>query len=153
MFCIARRPYCEPTASHHCGDMNIVCSSCGALHWIDERVSSSSKFSLKFSMCCAQGKVVVQLLPDPPPVLRQLYISQSTQAQDFRSNIVLYNRALAFTSLGVEQDYSVLDGRGPPVFRIHGELKHLSGSLIPDAGKPVKYAQLYIYDPDTAMKF
>jgi len=55
--------------------------------------------------------------------------------------------------LGVKQDFTINDGCGPPVFCIHGELKHWSGSLLPDVGYPTAYAQLYIYDPETAMKF
>jgi len=53
---------------------------------------------------------------------------------------VLYNRALTFTSLGAEQDHEINDGSGSPIFRIHGELKHWSGSLLPQQGQ---YASIY----------
>ena len=56
---------------------------------------------------------------------------------------------MAFTSLGVKVDTSIV-GRGPPVFRIHGELRHLSGSLLPEEGQAPCYSQLYIYNPDVA---
>ena len=124
---------------HDCGRMNIECHHCRALHWVDERVSSSIQFP-EFSMCCGHGHVVIPLLPNPPPSLHELYIDQSTQAQEFRSNIVLYNRALTFTSMRVNQDFEVNNGSGPPVFKIHGELKHWSGALISQGEHPASYA-------------
>ena len=39
----------------------------------------------------------------------------------------------------------------PPVFHIQGELAHWSGSLLPEPGRPPVYAQLYIYEPHTAV--
>lgn len=42
-------------------------------------------------------------------------------------------------------------GNGPPVFRIQGDLAHWSGSLLPEPGRPPIYAQLYIYEPHTAV--
>jgi len=71
--------------------------------------------------------------------------------KEFRQNIVQYNAALAFTSMGVNIDRSVIGG-GPPVFRIHGELTHLSGSLLPEAGTQPIYAQLYVYNSDEAYR-
>ena len=58
----------------------------------------------------------------------------------------------AFTSLGVKVDHSFV-GHGPPVFRIQGELRHLSGSLLPEESKPPSYSQLYIYDPNMAYRY
>lgn len=29
--------------THHLGDMSVICSNCSALHWIDERLQSSTK--------------------------------------------------------------------------------------------------------------
>ena len=88
----------------------------------------------------------------PPAPLYNLFTADTPQAKDFRANIVQYNAALAFTSLGVKVDRSVL-GHGPPVFRIHGELRHLSGSLLPEETAPPFYSQLYIYDPHAAYQY
>jgi len=132
--------------------MNVVCPHCSALHWQDESVSGI-KSRPDFFMCCGRGKIVLARLPDPPTQLRNLFEGRSTHGKEFRQNIVLYNRALAFTSMGVNQDFSVLDGRGPPIFRIHGELKHWTGSLLPVQGKSPIYAQLYIYDPALALQY
>jgi hypothetical protein len=59
--------------------------------------------------------------------------------------------AFAFTSLAVEIDDSVLDGRGPYSFRIHGDLYHKMGVLHPPNGRVPSYAQLYIYDEQVAL--
>ena len=54
--------------------------------------------------------------------------------------------------MGVKIDHSIV-GRGPPVFRIHGELMHLSGSLLPPDNVHPSYSQLYIYDPHAAFGY
>jgi hypothetical protein len=59
---------------------------------------------------------------------------------------------LAFTSLGAKLDQSIV-GCGPYVFKIHGELYHHHGTLLPEEGQTPRYAQLYIYDPSEAMAF
>jgi len=38
------------------------------------------------------------------------------------------------------------DGRGPPVFKINGQVHHRIGTLLPPDGSPPKFIQLYIYD-------
>ena len=48
-------------------------------------------------------------------------------------------------------DSRVLAGRGPASFTIHGELHHRTGALLPQPGHEGIYAQLYIYDPDSAL--
>lgn len=153
MFLIARRPYAETYGRHDCGPMNVLCPKCNAFHWIDERVSSSSMHQPEFSLCCAKGKVSLPLFEDPPDPLRNLFESQSSQGKEFHQNIVSYNRALAFTSMGVKQDHSINTGRGPPIFRIHGEMKHWSGSLLPPPSRSPSYAQLYIYDAEDALRY
>ena len=72
-------------------------------------------------------------------------------SSDFKKDIRAYNAALAFTSLGVKLDRSVATGTGPYSFRIHGELCHLAGSLLPAEGEDPRYAQLYIHNPANAL--
>ena len=89
----------------------------------------------------------------PPQQLADFFTAATPQADKFRQNIRQYNSALAFTSLGVEVDNSVNEGGGgPPTFRVHGELCHRLGSLLPHHGDRPVYAQLYIYDPREALK-
>jgi len=82
-----------------------------------------------------------------------LFEGNSRQSKEFRENIWKYNRAFAFTSLKVTEDHSVNEGhRGPPVFRIQGELYHRGGCLTPASNRPPTYAQLYIYDSQAALE-
>ena len=102
-------------------------------------------------MCCNHGKVTLPSLQYPPPELASLLTGSDVQSKNFKENIWGYNRAFAFTSLGVKEDHSVNRGNGPPVFRIQGELAHWSGSLLPEPGHSPVYAQIYIYDPHIAV--
>ena len=95
--------------------MNIRCRHCDALHWWDERVSSSTIDRPEFQACCAHGKVKLTALRRPPTSLYNLFTGDTHEAKKFRANIVQYNAALTFTSLGVKTDQSILS-QGPPVF-------------------------------------
>ena len=150
-FCIGRRPVFDGLTPNDLGAMNVRCPFCDALHWENECVSSSRVGHPEFQMCCAHGKVNLTPLRLPPAPLYDLFVGDTHEAKQFRSNIVQYNAALAFTSLGVKIDHSI-NSRGPPVFRIHGELRHLSGSLLPQESHRPSYSQLYIYDPHEAFQ-
>jgi hypothetical protein len=91
-------------------------------------------------------------LEAPPDPLRTLLTSNDNNSKSFREDIWKYNRALAFTSLGVTEDHSINQGRGQPVFRICGDLCHKSGALVPSGDNPPRYAQLYIYEPRAALE-
>ena len=90
------------------------------------------------------------LLPDPPQCLQSLLQSQDVIGKQFRQHIHQYNASLAFTSLGAKLDDSI-PGQGPYVFRIHGELYHHHGCLLPEDGQMSRYTQLYIFDPSQAL--
>ena len=118
------------------------------MHWSDECVSLSRVGQPEFQTCCAHGKIMLPRLQTPPAPLYNLFTDNTHVTKEFLSNIVQYNAALAFTSLGVKVDQSL--GQGPPVFQIHGELRHLSGSLLPEESARPSYLQLYIIDPHEA---
>jgi hypothetical protein len=151
LFGIARRPVRDSFPPHDLGRMDVCCPHCDALHWVGECTTSSTSARPEFQMCCAHRKVSLAPLSVPPTPLCDLFINDTNAAKEFRENIAQYNAALAFTSLGVNIDHSIV-GHGPPVFRIHGELTHLSGSLLPERGQPASYAQLYVYDPQAAYR-
>jgi len=135
--------------------MEHVCRHCGALHWLLERSTHSGSSNARplFAMCCGCGDIELPRAAPPPEQLSYLFTGTTPQADRFRQHIRQYNAALAFTSLGVEVDNSVNEGGGgPPTFRIHGELCHRLGSLVPHHGTRPTYAQLYIYDPHEALE-
>ncbi|KAG5556990.1 hypothetical protein RHGRI_007292 [Rhododendron griersonianum] len=91
------------------------------------------------------------LLMTPPPPIQVLYDGNDDRSKSFRAKTRAYNAANAFTSLGATLDTRVLSGRGPTSFTIHGELRHRTGSLMPLPNQEASYAQLYIYDPNSAL--
>ena len=150
---IAWQPFNPRLAAHSLRALDVECPFCHALHWVDEHLSGSSKIRPKFGMCCYQGKIALPPLQEPPRELMQLYNRRVPQSANFHNNIHRYNNALAFTSMGRQIDRSINDGGGPYVFKMHGELIHRIGSLLPaDNARPQSvYAQLYIYDPQAAL--
>ncbi|KAJ7198412.1 hypothetical protein B0H12DRAFT_1037513, partial [Mycena haematopus] len=136
------------------GPMNVVCPDCGALHWEGEEVGrSSTTLEMSFGMCCDHGKVQLERLQEPPVPLRRFFVGADTQSLEFRSHITQYNSALAFTSLGVS-DNKTINRHGPNawVFRILGNLYHLSGSLNTIYGVAPSYSQLYVFDLTVALQ-
>ena len=57
----------------HLGDLNVTCTYCGALHWIDERLKKSSTRSPKFGSCCSTGKIDIFPMSKPPEALLGLF--------------------------------------------------------------------------------
>ena len=133
---------------HSLGPMNLECPHCHALHFATEKLSASTRNSLKFGMCCLTGQIDLPPFPPAPIHLRDLFDGTSPHSLEFKTNIRQYNAAFAFTSLGVKVDHSVVAGSGPYSFRISGELHHLSGAaLLPLPDHAPVFAQIYIYDP------
>jgi hypothetical protein len=85
--------------------------------------------------------------------LHRLLVGADAQAQEFPTHITQYNAAFAFTSLGVSDDKNI-NRHGPNawVFRILGQLRHLSGALTAPDGVHPSYSQLYMYDPAVALQ-
>jgi hypothetical protein len=54
---------------HSLGSFTVVCPSCSALHWMEERLARSSERSPKFGMCCNSGKISWPAMSDPPEPL------------------------------------------------------------------------------------
>ena len=98
-----------------------------------------------------KGKIRLPALGEPPEPLCGLLTSNECTAVKFWEDMWKYNQAFAFTSLGVQEDHSVNQDRGPPVFRISGELHYWSGALVPAEDQLPCYAQLYMYEPQAAL--
>ncbi|PKK55868.1 hypothetical protein RhiirC2_801298 [Rhizophagus irregularis] len=111
--------------------MNQMCLHCGARFWLCEKDQNSSLSSPRFAMCCADGKVRLPPVLDPPPYLFDLYTSSLSEAINFRKNIRAYNGILACSSFGANIDESFQD-QGVSNFKIHGQIYHRIGSLMPD---------------------
>src|SRR6202050_1525748 len=145
------RPYQEPAHRHSLGPINVEYPNCHALHCKSEKLVHSSNANPKFGVCCLQGQIQLPALSEPPQLLHQLLTSSSPRARKFRDGIRQYNAAFAFTSVAVDVDQTILNGRGPYSFRMHGALHHKMGALHPHNPQRPSYAQLYIYDPQAAL--
>ncbi|KAF7826886.1 uncharacterized protein G2W53_018050 [Senna tora] len=86
---------------------------------------------------------------DPPKILENLLVNNDARSKQFRRTIRTYNNMFAFTSIGGRIDNSTNDGKGPFVFRLHGQNKHLTGDLLPGPDETPRFLQLYIYDTDS----
>ena len=114
-----RRSQNDPKLNHDLGRMDNLCNHCGAFIWKSENKS----------LCCANGQVTLPPLPPPPLFLQQLFSGTDAKCRTFRDNIRAYNSSLAFASLGVNVEFL------PPgvyCFKIHGEVHHSVGPLLPD---------------------
>ncbi|KAF7124123.1 hypothetical protein RHSIM_Rhsim12G0094200 [Rhododendron simsii] len=136
---------------HYLGRMDVSCFHCKALHWMGERLTNSSLIHPRFGTCCLQGKIKLPSLIAPPLALQELYDGNDERSKSFRHHTREYNATNAFTSLGAKLDTRMLNGRGPLSFTIPGELRHRTGSLLPQPGHEAIYSQLYIYDPESAL--
>ncbi|GJX50694.1 putative PIF1 DNA helicase/replication protein A1-like protein [Tanacetum coccineum] len=135
-------------------DSTFECSSCGALLWYAESMrGATNACSESYSMCCGRGKVeLTNEVPEPPPLLKELITNQHPKSANFIDNIRRYNSMFAFTSMGGKQDTSVNTGQSPYCYRLHGENYHLARPLLPETGKPTKFAQLYIFDTENEIQ-
>lgn len=150
---IARYPFDPNWPIHDLGDFDTECPSCKALHWMDERLASSSLRNPKFGTCCYSGKISLPWLHPVPPELYNLLSDPDRREKAFRERIRNYNNALAMTSVGRQLDNSLNNGGGPWIFKLHGELTHRIGSLLPPPDSTPSFAQLYIYDTEQALQY
>ena len=121
--------------------MNVICEHC------DSPSFPSEKFN-----CCHDGKVHLDDHPFPPE-LQRFFETFDELSLHFRSNIRRYNTAFAFASLTAKLDPPPPPPppvRGPPVFRICGQLYHNYASLYPNNNNHPSFNQLYIYEPSEA---
>ncbi|GJR79974.1 hypothetical protein Tco_0150759 [Tanacetum coccineum] len=133
-----------PSEYKHIGNCVHSCQHCGALFWFEERLKNTPTGARpRYNRCCRTGRVALRTYQIYPE-----YIKMLLNDRHFLENIRAYNQMFSMTSLGVNIDESINNGRGPYVFKISGQLYHWIGSLCPADGDPPRFLQLYIYDTD-----
>ena len=83
----ARRKFSPTWQVHDLGRMDVICSGCGAFHWMDEKLSASSRTNPKFGICCFSGKLDLPKLHDLPPELHELFTSTDNVAKKICKDI------------------------------------------------------------------
>ncbi|GBM12986.1 hypothetical protein AVEN_101859-1 [Araneus ventricosus] len=131
--------------------MNVICEFCKFSNFLGERPSGD-----KFTLCCRKGKVKLQKPVDAegnilkyPYFLKDLMSNiENPYYTNFREHIVSYNSAVSFASMGAKLvDFN---GRGPYMFKVHGQIFHRTSLLQPFDGEAPQYAPLYTIDSTQA---
>lgn len=113
------------------GKMDKQCVYCAALKYDKEPPG----------MCCANGKVELPPLIDPPEPLLSYVKGNDTLSKHFLLNIRKYNSCFQMTSFGatkIEKNLGFM-----PTFRIQGQVYHYHGSLLPPPDNDSKFLQIY----------
>ena len=76
------------------------------------------------------------------------------RSKNFIDNIRGFNNALAFASMGAHVDDSILQGRRIYTFKVHCNVYHNIGPMMPSevADQNPQFAQLYFYDTEHELK-
>ena len=92
--------------------------------------------------------VNLPLYKDPPDAIKRLYVESDQSSRNFRENIRSYNGALSLASRQITGNMYRFSSksRGPPVFKMCGQMYHLLGPVLPENGEKPKFSQLYVYD-------
>ena len=155
--------------TYQLGLMDHKCKHCGALHFEGEERAAEKN---TFHSCCNNGKVVLekkQPFPDkleilfphreseddlnitilPPPLQR---LGLRAIRDNFTRFIRHYNGAIAFAS--VCADVQAIKSRGPPVYKVHGQIYHYIGPLRPQSDnttQTLSFGELYFIDTAEAV--
>lgn len=112
------------------GGLTKICRFCSAQCFVNERPG----------LCCNDGKVRLDPLQPPSDLaIRSLYEDNFALSANFIKDVRKYNSCFQMTSFGV-------DGTSEHIwstFRIHGQIYHQIGSLLPLLGRQPKFAQIY----------
>ncbi|XP_056843369.1 uncharacterized protein LOC130500247 [Raphanus sativus] len=123
------------------------CPSCKAILWNAEAIAGqTTRENKQYSLCCQRGRVRLPRVREPPPPLLALL-----ESPKFRTHIRVANSLLAFTSMGAQIDHTVTGTPGPFTYRVHGQIIHRIGSMLPEDGNDPGYLQLYIFDTENEL--
>nr|XP_012563986.2 uncharacterized protein LOC105848423 [Hydra vulgaris] len=130
-----------------------TCSSNG-FALLSDTIASSHCEDVEGLIFQQQGKVVLPPFSSYPPLMVDLMTGNHIDCalnQNFFKHLRNYNACLSFASFIATIDPP--SNRGPPCFRISGQIMHRIGNLRHQQGNPPAYCQLYVYDPNTALNF
>ena len=134
-----------PTKRLNLGKPDVECPHCKAILWTRETQYEGKKVIEKFSLCCNKGKYILNELPNPPKVLKDLYEDFTTEeGKYFHKHIRQLNCALSMAWMDCDQ---VKFKSGIPVFKIHGQMHNKVPPVAPLDGMAPAWAQIYILDP------
>ena len=87
--------------------------------------------------------------PKAPCELTKLLNECRKDSNHFRTNIRKYNNVLSFASKGFSgKHFEFKSQRGPPVFKISGQMYHNMTNVLPNEGESPQFSQMYVYDEE-----
>ena len=151
------------------GSMEHKCKHCGALHFKQEQRTAEKD---TYHSCCNNGKVSLEKRQPFPEELQILFPHRQSETEpdigilptalqrlgirvirhNFTRYIRHYNGAIAFAS--VCADVQTMKSRGPPVYKVHGQVYHYIGPLRPsndNPNQPLSFGELYFIDTAEAV--
>ena len=118
---------------------DVTCEHCGALRFSRE----------KSKICCQNGKVKLDPLPQPPDGIYKYY-GVDRKSRKFKERIREYNSVHGMASLGLDNE--ILGSPDSNTFlgnlRIRGGMYHSIGPVQALPGHRPAYAQIYFHDTD-----
>ena len=79
--------------------MDALCKHCKVKHFPKKP---------KISSCCHKGKIDLPPMTPPPDYVKNVYLKNTVDSQNFKENIRLYNKALAFASMENAKKWQLL---------------------------------------------
>ena len=126
---------------HYLGQMDQICTHCGARFWNAERTASGI-----YTACCGEGKISLPKVQPPPPYVKQLLLGVSPEAKIFHKKPIAYNTSVSFASISINQQ-QFKSTRGVPASRISGSIYHNIGAICihPDPQTHTKFMQCFFF--------
>ena len=122
---------------HNVGERSVLCNKCSALRWPGETPS----------ICCLNGKVQLDPVPEPPEVLNSFWQNETVRTKLFRKHSQQLNSCLALASQKVQEIFQA-QGRGwNTSVVIQGKMYHRMGPLQAQNDQTLTFAQIYVHDP------
>ncbi|XP_060846203.1 uncharacterized protein LOC132925861 [Rhopalosiphum padi] len=135
---------------HNIGQLDAICTHCGARHFSCERTLTNHHFTT----CCNNGQMAVtgeRVLGQPPELLIRLLVDDSQVAKHFRKEIRRYNNTLAFAAFSTDLNPGRLPGRGPRVFTVHGQVyRRICNDVVKNELMQPRYCELYFIESGAA---
>ena len=125
--------YDRPFKTNRGGDAN-RCQHCNALRFPGERDS----------LCCQKGKVRLDKVPEPTPILKQLLEDRDPRSKVFKTHIIPLNCALQMVSLRVRHKKAP-HGNFQPQVMIQGRAYYYIAPLETEENA---WSGLYVHDPE-----
>ena len=108
--------------------MHVIKTTQQTMHFFQH--CHAQKFQKKpLGICCANGKVVLLLLPAAPEPLASMLAGTRDDSKDILTNVMRCKACFQVTSFGATQKCN--DEGWMPTFKVQEQVYHLTGSLLP----------------------